>query len=56
MGAPETIRIFKVNHNLADITKYILNISILFLVIQSIFTVLEPYINKKENFQAAFQS
>jgi len=38
---------FWVYRNLADITKHILNIFILFLVIQSIFAALEPYINKK---------
>ena len=42
MGAPETIRIFEFTTILLTSQKYILNISTLFLVIQSIFTVLEP--------------
>ena len=45
MGVPETNRIFE--FTTIYLTSHILNISILFLVIQSIFTVLEPYINKK---------
>ena len=52
MGAPEIIRIFE----FADITKTYLKYVTLSLVIQSIFIALEPLINKKQNFKAAFQS
>ena len=41
MGAPEIIRIFELTTILLTSQKHILNISTLFLVIQSIFTVLE---------------
>ena len=41
MGAPEIIKIFEFTTILLTSQKHILNISTLFLVIQSIFTVLE---------------
>ena len=55
MGTPETIRILGLTTILLTY-KRILNISRLFLVIKIIFTLLEPEMNTKQNFQAAFQS
>ena len=50
MGVPEIIRIFEFTTILLTSQKHILNISTLFLVIQSIFTVLETQMKKKQKF------
>ena len=54
MGMPDTIRIFQFTTILLTSQKQILNISTLLLVIQSIFTVLEPSMNKKKFFYSIF--
>jgi len=56
MGMPETSRLFEFTTILMTSQNIRLSISTLVLVIQSIFNVLEPYINKKYNFQATFQN
>jgi len=55
MGAPEIIRIPQLTTILLTSPKHILNISTLFLVIQSIFTVLEPLMKKKQIFKLLFR-
>ena len=56
MGAPETIGIFDFTmHGADDIRRPISDISAIILVTQSIFSVLEPRISKKNyKFQAKF--
>ena len=46
MGVPEAIRIFSLLHS-CDITK---------THFKYIFTVLEPQVNKKQNFRGTFQN
>jgi len=52
MGVPEIIRNFEFTTILLTSKKHILSISTLFLVIQSIFTALEPQMNKKTRFSS----